>query len=120
MDDSLLFQETDPRGYIIALSSDRYNRHIVGESGHVNVKPEDIRGAIKHPNVIYQSSVYPSSDVYFAKSSPQNTNLYVKVAVAIYSETMQGDVMTAFLSNNISGGIQLDGGLKYVDNDNKL
>ena len=110
----------DPRGYTITLSSKRYEEHIVNESGHTDVPPEDIMNAVKSPAVIYQSSFFPSRDVYFAKTSTTHPPLYVKVAAEMNEDEKSGDVVTSFLSKEIGGGIDGKKGPKYVNFSNKI
>lgn len=119
MDENLFTQE-DPRGYFITLSSARYHEHIVKESGHTEIQPNEIQEAIKSPCVIYQSKSHPERDVYFAKTSCEYPFLLVKIAVDIHEENKTGDVVTSFLSKEIKGGIDEERGPKYIDYNNKL
>ena len=120
MESGKIFCELSPLEYKVTLSSDRYEKHIVGESGHIDVLPEDIQKAIRSPGVIYQSSSFPSRDVYFAKTSSVHPPLFVKVAVEVNVENKSGEVVTAFLADGIKGGIDKEAGPKYVGFSNKL
>ena len=115
----LLFDTTDPRGYRIILSSERYNNHIISSvdhNAHNEFTPEEIRACIEEPEVIYQSKNLPSSDLYFGRTSVRYPTLFLRTAVAIDEETKTGEVATAHLSKKISGGE----GLKYVNYRSKL
>lgn len=114
------FYAADPRGYKITLSSARYTTHIIGESGHTDVLPKDIMRSIEDPVRIYQSSGWPSRDVYFAKSSSKYPKLYVKTVAEIDEDERSGEVVTAFLQKKIGGGIDEEKGPKYVRNDDEL
>lgn len=121
MEDDLLFDTVDPRGYRVVLSSDRYYGHIIssdaGHNAHTEFTPDEIKEAIETPITIWEG-LQPDSDVYFAKTASQYPALYMKVAVSTYSDC--GDVMSAFLSKEMNGGIKKEGGLKYVCYNNGL
>lgn len=117
--DDVLFEEKDPLGNVITLSTERYNQHIIQDSGHTDIYPEDIRRTIVSPIVIYPSSRSQSRNVYFSKSTGHPT-YYTKVAAEIDEETKTGTVVTAFTSKEIAGGINKEGGALYIDINNKL
>lgn len=113
--DGLLFKEKDPRGYDIVLTKYQYVEHILIESEHTDISPEDIRRCVCSPDAVYQSSRRENRDVYFSKSSHQHSNLYVKAVVEIDDAAKkEGHVVTTFVQPHISGGIVESGGLKYV------
>ncbi|OGO90295.1 MAG: hypothetical protein A2Y17_12040 [Clostridiales bacterium GWF2_38_85] len=75
---------------------------------------EIIKKAIKDPDCIY-ASVVPDRDVYFHKSidATYGNDYYTKVIVEISNPHIAvGDIKTAFLSKNITGGIDKEQ-LKY-------
>nr|DAH72100.1 MAG TPA: nuclease [Caudoviricetes sp.] len=119
MGEDTLFTEKDPFGNAITLSTDRYNQHIVQESGHTDVYPDDIKSTISSPAVIYQSSQRPSRNVYFAKTAGRPP-FYTKVAAEIDESTKTGAVVTAFTTKKIAGGINEERGPLYIARDNKL
>lgn len=110
----------DPRGYTVVLSQDRYDQHIIGESGHNEVLIQDIMGAVENPQLIYGSCQYTTRDIYFAKTSSTYPLLYVKVPVNIDEEKKEGTVVTAFLVKTVKGGIDEENGPKYINYHNKL
>lgn len=110
----------DPRGYIVSLSKSRYENHIVSESGHTDVPVGDIIKAVEEPVVIFESSQTSKRDVYFGKCSSVHPTLYVKVPVQVNQAKQSGEVVTAFLSKKVSGGINETKGPKYVGYSNKL
>lgn len=115
-----MFSTSDPRGYAVSLDKERYERHIIGESGHTEVPAKDIQKAVEKPCVIYGSGYKPTCDVYFAKSSSVYPALYVRVIVEMDEEQKKGDVVTSYISKKIDGQIDLKGGPKYLDINNKL
>lgn len=119
MVEDTLFTEKDPFDNAIALSTERYNQHIIQESGHTDVYPDDIKSAISSPVVIYQSSQRPSRNVYFAETAGRPP-LYTKVTAEIDKSTKTGAVVTAFTTKKISGGINEERGPLYVARNNKL
>ena len=119
-EDELLFTQNDPRNYSITLTSERYYGHIIEESGHTDGPVKDIQEAIKQPVAIFQSSQRPSRDVYFSQTSSIHPQHYIKVTTEIDEENKTGDVVTAFISPEIKGGINIEGGLKYIGYSNKL
>lgn len=110
----------DPRGYVVSLSKTRYENHIVAESGHTDVPVGDIMKAVEKPFIIYESSQNPSRDVYYGICSSVHPSLYVKVPVQVNESEQCGEVVTAFLSKKISGGINETKGPKYVSYSNQL
>lgn len=120
MGEDVLFTEKDPLGNQISLSTERYTQHIIHDSGHTDIYPEDIRMAIVNPAIIYQSSTFPNRNVYFAKSCIAHPTLYTKVAAEVDTEMKSGNVVTAFPSKAVSGGIDTERGPLYVDFNNKL
>ena len=120
MDDELLFETVDPRGYRVVLSAERYYGHIISSDGghnpHPEFSPDEIKSTIQKPIAIWEGRE-PDSDVYFAKTSSQYPTLFMKVAVSTYDDC--GDVTSAFLSKEMKGGIK-EGGLKYVNYSNGL
>lgn len=116
MGEELLFTATDPNGYQVVLTSNRYYSHIISSDGnhqaHPEFTPDEIKQTIEHPMVIYESTE-PNSDVYFSKSCSQYPHMFLKVAVDTYKDC--GNVNTAFLTPHIKGRINEEGGLKYAN-----
>ncbi|KXG78306.1 hypothetical protein [Thermotalea metallivorans] len=111
-----MFTTTDPRGYIISCSTERFNEHIV--SGHVIMRDNlnAIKSTIEEPEVIYKSSQSPIRDVYFSKVPTSSyPKMYTKVVVQIDDGNMTGEVVSAWPQKDISGGID-SGGIVYVKN----
>ncbi len=119
--DDFLFAVEDPNGRKVKLYSSQFNNHIIVESGHNEVRSEEIRETIVEPQVIYRSSTHDNRNVYFSKKSASYPALYVKVATEKVEEAEEWNVITAFLSKRVAGGIdEGEGGLLYVDRSNKL
>ena len=94
-DSETLFSVKDPRGYTVSLSKERYDSHIIGESGHIDVPHKDIRSAVEKPYVIYNSARFEGRQLYFAKCSSVHPPLYVKVAAEMNETQKTGEVVTA-------------------------
>lgn len=119
-DRETLFSVKDPRGYVVSLSKERYDSHIIGESGHVDVPHQDIRSAVEKPYVIYNSARFEGRQLYFAKCSSVHPPLYVKVAAEMNEPQKTGEVVTAFLSKKVGGGIDEEKGPIYIGYSNQL
>ncbi len=120
-EDKLLFQTQDPRAYTISLSSSQYYNHIISSDNHIShneFTPDEIKSCVEEPDMICQSENGDSRDLYFGKSSATYPRLYLKTVVSVNDNDKTGDVVTAYLTKNPSGG--KDGGLKYVNVKSKL
>lgn len=120
-EDKLLFTTNDPRGYTISLSNDQYVNHIISSEGHTphnEFTPDEIKDCIEKPAMICQSASISTTDLYFAKTSARYPALFLETVVDVNDERKTGDVVTAYLKKNPTGG--KDGGLKYVNFKSKL
>lgn len=107
MSDDCLFTEVDPRGYAVSLSSMQYNRHIIQESGHTTVTPDNIRFSISVPDVIYKST-YPDAYrmVYFSDFAYDKEGFYLKTITEVENVNEKtSHVVTSFPVKEIDGGI---------------
>lgn len=121
MSNEFLFSKVDPLGYYVSLSSDQYHLHIIGESEHAGVKPEDICQCIVSPQAIYKST-YQKTDrmVYFSEYSSSRTGMLLKTVTEL-EDKASATVVTSFPVKKIGGGIDTsEGGLLYCDSKHKL
>ena len=109
----MLFKVTDPTGFPVSLSSERYN-HILVDSGHTEVSPSNIARTIENPELIYKGNIQDTR-WYFARGNSTIPALYTFVAVAEYED--EGDVRTAYVRRDIPTN---NGGCIYVNVNNKL
>ena len=117
----LLFETSDPRGYRISLSSDQYYNHIVSTDGHQahnEFTPIEIKDCVEDPDMICESESVASRDLYFGKKSATYPSLYLRTVVEVDNDEKSGEVVTAHLTKNPTGG--KDGGLRYVNFKSKL
>ncbi len=118
MSEDILFKQTDPTGYEVWLSSEQYERHIIRERQHTEIKPEHIQKVIAAPLSIYKGTT-PNTREYFGVSV-SFPKFLTQVSVAEYED--YGDVRTAYTVKEIGGKIVplQEGGCLYVSISNKL
>lgn len=119
--DDLLFETEDIRGYSVSLLKSQYYNHIIStvdHNAHTEFTPAEIKACVETPEVIWQSNANPSRDLYYGKKSRSYPNLYLRTVVEVDNEAKKGEVVTAHLAKNLSGG--KDGGIRYVSFKSKL
>ena len=101
------------------LSSEQYYDHIissVNHSPHDEFTPDEIKECVENPSVIYQSESVLSRDLYYGKTSAAYPHLFLQTVVEIDTQEKAGEVVTAHLTKDLSGGKDL----RYVNYKSKL
>ena len=119
-DNDVIIKVTDPRGYTVSLTKERYYDHILRDSNHTKIEIADISNAISNPNYIYRST-RPNTIEYYRSGSVHYPTLFTHVSVAEYDDS--GDVRTAYHTKKIAENSIVSfekGGCLYVNINNKL
>lgn len=101
--DQLVFDTTDRYGKRIFLEQERYDIHITGPIGHVELLGHElaIQDTIENPDIILQSVKLPSRWLYIAKSTKAKyKNTPIKTVVD-HVNTSYGFVVTSLFQRDI-------------------
>ncbi|HWS31063.1 MAG TPA: hypothetical protein VN512_13235 [Clostridia bacterium] len=102
-----VFCTTDPRGYVIHLEESRWEEHIKADHSVMNNNVGAIEETVNKPEFIFESSKIPDRQVYFkrATGTTYSSEYYTKVIVKIDPIIPHGQVVTAFPTEDVCGGI---------------
>jgi hypothetical protein len=102
-----IFNTTDIYYRKVKLEEQTLNNHILGESGHEEIRsdPDCIRKTIEDPDYIYCSATNPQREVYFGKGKHVDEPVrFVKVIVSFFKPD-KGVVTSAWIQDEVKGGI---------------
>jgi len=108
-----MFKTKDPQGREISLSKETWHQHISVNHPELKGSLPIIQSAVENPNIIATSSTRPSDSIVYLSTHSGRTNLVIKVAVCLGTDT-QGDVSTAMLQKDMLQGAQIPGGILYA------
>jgi hypothetical protein len=100
-----IFEVTDPLGWTVICTEDRFNNHIVSHHPGMLGCEDDIQQAIQSPDLgfVFQDAKRPERHIYY-RANTNHTN-YLKVVVEF--DNGSGRVITAFRTSSVKSGEKL-------------
>ena len=96
-------QITDPRGYSICCSKERWDDHILVLHPEMVGFEEEVKLTIQKPSLpIFQDVDYQDRNVYYyTYRANRDKRKYIRVIVSIDEDKKTGYVVTAFMTYNV-------------------
>ena len=114
MNNDFRFTATTYNGIIVTCSNAQWENHVVSEHPDMADAEEGVVNALEDPHVHGDSKTHANRQVFVRKGvSPQHHHsLFTRVIVEVAGNT--GELITAFPTENPTGGIDFDKGTHAI------